>query len=240
LVKELEGRNLCNLVLPFLVVKGDKMGLQLQIQSRFDKMPKRVWEACVTSGYSDILEAIVMGNVVFEDETVDLNTLLLKNAREGNHHICSLLLDLGALPDAQRSGLDTPLGLAAFCNHLDICRVLVEYGAQLNSYKKPLWTPLTNAVHEGHLEVATYLIENGADVNFSLANGWVPITVAAVQGRLPMVKLLIENGADLSVRTKDGKSLMQIANEKRQVETATYLFSINKGDLESAQESSVE
>lgn len=109
----------------------------------------------------------------------------------------------------------TPLGLAAFFNHLPIVELLLARGANVNlaSQNAQRVMPLHSSVALQSLAITKTLLAHGADVNAVQEENYTPLHEAARNGQLDMVKLLLDYGATVRVLTSAGKSALVIAQE---------------------------
>lgn len=105
-----------------------------------------------------------------------------------------LLLDAGA--NVNRSGLSTPLGLAAEWGLVDVARLLIARGANVNAKDREGNTPLVWAVDaEKHrLPMVKLLLEAGADVNKRVQR-ITPLRHAMNAKHKDVVALLRQHGA---------------------------------------------
>src|SRR5690606_31848319 len=62
-------------------------------------------------------------------------------------------------------------------------------------------------------DIATALVERGANVNAVNAHGISALMIAAARGNIPMIGLLLDAGADPNLKSKAGKTAIDIARE---------------------------
>nr|CAD7260883.1 unnamed protein product [Timema shepardi] len=87
------------------------------------------------------------------------------------------------------------------------------------------WTPLTHAAHMGQLECAKYIIQHGGDVNaWSAVTGESVLMTAVKCGRVEVVKLLLDHGADPTFISKDGRTVLFIAETVGNIELVNCLW----------------
>jgi ankyrin repeat protein len=117
------------------------------------------------------------------------------------------------------------VALAAFMGHLLVARYLRENGADINavSTNGSGYNALTGAVTGGHLEIVKWLLESGADPNYRYGPGYTPLLAAAANGHLDIVKLLLKHGADKSAESNDGKSALDLAEDRKHAAVAAFL-----------------
>ncbi len=128
----------------------------------------------------------------------------------------------------------TPLQYATNEGHLDIIQALLESGADVNKGRIDTGaTPLLGAAQRGHLEVTKLLIEFGANINQATTDlGITPLYGAAQRGHLELVKLLVEHNANLNVKSKAGKTALDIATEKQRKKVIEFLKQEDNRGLE--------
>lgn len=101
--------------------------------------------------------------------------------------------------------------------HLEIARILVDAGIDLDTHLDQLGrTCLQGAALESWPALALTLLELGADVDATGKTGATPLLLAGggYEGKSSeeSMEILIKHGANLNVRTKDGETLLDLAN----------------------------
>jgi ankyrin repeat protein len=119
------------------------------------------------------------------------------------------------------------LALAAAFGHGGVARYLAEKGGDVNaiSTNGTGYTALTGAAAGSHADLVKWLLEEGANANYRYGPGYSPLFEAAANGKLEIVKMLIEHGADAQAATNDGKTALQIAEERKHTAVAEFLKS---------------
>lgn len=120
----------------------------------------------------------------------------------------------------------TALHLAAHFGQTEAARALMEHGADIAlRSRNPLDNmPLHAAVAGGeHVELVQLLLHHGADPNATQHGGYTPLHETAQNGFFTVTRLLLESGADASIRTSDGKTARQLAEEQGHTELAALL-----------------
>jgi ankyrin repeat protein len=113
----------------------------------------------------------------------------------------------------------TPLHLAAESADADIVTLLLDKGAKINEKDDESGsTALHYAARFGNKNAAEVLIARGADINAKDKQGHTPLYVA-VDHDYKVAELLINKGADSTIRTGSGQTLLQLAQEKKQIES---------------------
>ncbi|MGG1217946.1 suppressor of fused domain protein [Priestia endophytica] len=165
---------------------------------------------------------------------------LFSSIEKGEYtEVISLIEEYPKALRASRHTGETPMHVAARCNHVELLQYFIENGYIVDCNfvgledDSPI-TPLQHAAAGGALEAAEWLIENGADVDGGGIPGEVtpPLIWAVQKGHLGLVKLLIEKGAslDASYELGEGKDTMVInavkmAQMKGHSEILEYLYS---------------
>ncbi len=114
------------------------------------------------------------------------------------------------------------LGDAAAIGDLARVRELVEQGTPLNEAHGG-WTPLLRAVLAGHHGVVAALLEHGADPNGLALDGSTPLILAALWADAGMLRLLLAQGADPALTDREGRSALDFARTRGDVEMQIIL-----------------
>jgi ankyrin repeat protein len=119
----------------------------------------------------------------------------------------------------------TALHLAAFFGHRPLVELLLPLGPEMEAVSRnPLnVTPLQSALANGHAEIAALLIERGADVEARASAGWAPLLYAAYNNLPETARLLLARGADPARTSPEGKTALQVAEEKGHAEVVAVL-----------------
>ena len=165
---------------------------------------------------------------------VGADNLLSSQVTKGDNSLTiSLLLLLGADPNAANQDGDTPLLRAAISGRADAVRQLLEAGADANLTDNDGDTPLhllpyvTQWSSRQHYEIAQLLLANGADVNARDERGRTPLFSSAWYTRSKIVWLLLLADADVNAKAENSISALHmaaIANEKDECRTAYLLL----------------
>lgn len=138
---------------------------------------------------------------------------LLTAVAEGKISDVERLLDTGVDVNYRTPTIgDTALGYAASMNRLEIAELLLKRGADPNTATNENYSPLQAAAWHGYVDVARLLITAGANVNAAETRyGFTPLLAAARSGSIETVMLLLDAHADRDARTKDGRTVEQVA-----------------------------
>ena len=130
-----------------------------------------------------------------------------------------------ALAQAWSADGFTPLHLACFFQQEALAKLLLDNGAPAGvPAKNPLRvTPLHSAVAAGEFGTVKMLLKRGAPVNAQQQGGWTALHAAAHTEDEFMVEFLLEHGADPNLRTEDGRTPADMAEEKGSKQLARRL-----------------
>ena len=134
--------------------------------------------------------------------------LMIAATRYGSRPVLQLLLDHGANPSAQASGLFgmmTPLSEAAYASDVDAMRTLISHGADVNGAGA---NTLSFAVEGNCMPCIDLVIGSTAKVNVALA----PFFDMPPLGDALLVKSLLDRGADPKAIDPGGDTLLTLAS----------------------------
>ena len=133
-------------------------------------------------------------------------TALLSAIADGNESIISSLIDHGAGLKNQGSPAWTPLNYASFWGNTGVVKVLIKKGADVNLPDVDGVTALDIAIGNDRQELTKLLEENGAKSGAEKS-----LFAAALVGNLDAVQKHIANGVDVNLISKDGDSILSLA-----------------------------
>lgn len=185
-------------------------------------------DARTSSGVSGILLATYYNRSEMVHELLALNPQLdiFEAAATGQiERVAKLLDEQPERVNAIAPDGFTPLGLAAFFDHLDVVELLLARGADVNlpSQNAQHVMPLHSSVAIQNIAITQALLAHGADVNATQEDGFTPLQEAAQNGQMEMVKLLLEHGAKIDVRMASGKTALEIAQAAGHHAVADFL-----------------
>jgi len=149
----------------------------------------------------------------------------------GHRDVVQCLLDHGADVNSQDGNDRTPLYWAAYFGYIDVVRVLLEHGADVNSKSGSGYTALHIAIGEysrkgSYAQVVRFLLEHGANPNAQNIYRQTPLHLVAIglgESGLDNAHILLDHGADVDVEDKDGKTPLQRALARGEVEIVQLL-----------------
>lgn len=170
-------------------------------------------------------------------------TPLIHAAMRNHVPTVKMLLSRGADIEKANAQGYPPLALAIAENKFEVAKALMEAGASIDKPSGPDGlTPLMVAVSqvsagEGGrflpgstrpVDVARDLIKHGADVNAKTHHGVTPLMIAAARNVTPMIGLLLQANADPALKSNEGKTALQIAEQNGSEQAAKALRVIGK------------
>ncbi len=163
--------------------------------------------------YSDIVELLIRSGADVNSIYPESGDTVLMNAVYKEYiDIIELLLKFGADPNIKNFSGDTALTWADRKEHKEIMELLVNYGADMQVL---LNAKLINNCISGNLREIKNLIESGADINAANEeSGWTPLMYAVNEGYRRIVEYLLDSGVDVHAIDNQGRSALDIADEK--------------------------
>lgn len=149
---------------------------------------------------------------------------LLEAIRLGHEEIVELLLQEGASSDFVDENGWTALHEAAYSGHTHIIQLLLEKGADATVKNDRGFTPLHVAALGGYPGASKLLIENNQGLVNELDNHQrTPLMIASEQGFIEVVNILLEKGADIHMKSEDGKTASEMAEEWGHIEVVEVI-----------------
>jgi ankyrin repeat protein len=119
----------------------------------------------------------------------------------------------------------TMLHIAAENGNKSKVMMLIEHGAEIDLGDDTDKTALHYAVLNGHTSIINILLEEGCDANARDENGCTPILLVR-RNVEKIIPLLMNFDADIEAKNLEGKTLLNIAAEKRDKDFVTLLIRI--------------
>ena len=146
-------------------------------------------------------------------------TPLIEAAMWGHNQVVKELIRKGARVNVKGNAQQTALYWASWNGHCSVVKTLCAAGADTNVQGPWGLTPLMCAAVLGSDEMVCELIRAGASVNVVTSSEWLSgvaagstaLHVAAACNRIKCGVLLVEAGADMTVRNKESRSPLGLA-----------------------------
>jgi cytohesin len=207
--------------------KGDDSAVDAALEANPELLDARD-----DTGLSPILVAAYAGRRKMADRIATLEARtpdgldIFDAAATGNVAVAKALLD-GDRASVDDRGPDgyTALHFAAAFGQLEIARLLLGRGADPNvvSLNDLRSTPLHIAVSARHRDLASLLLALGGYPNAVQHGGWTPLHAAAYDGDESIIDILLMRGADPTRSDDDGKTAVDLADEKGHAALANVL-----------------
>ena len=130
-----------------------------------------------------------------------------------NLPLARFLLEQGSTPECC-------LWAAGFADDVEAIDLLVRHGARVDPVTEDE-TPFLGAIKWSRFAAAERLLHHGANVNFQSSKGVTALHLVLKKDSAPRhVAMLLRHGADPTIRSKDGKSPIDLVSRRRD---KTYL-----------------
>lgn len=141
--------------------------------------------------------------------------------------ITKLLIEHGAMIDAEDYGGDTPLGVAIGVASMVACRILLELGADVNhkhlKIKRP---PLATATRKGVEDILGLLLKFKPTIEAQDSQGNTALAVAAMTNSTSACRVLIGMGANPEALNCKGSSPLMLAAYEGHLEIVKLLIEL--------------
>lgn len=138
-------------------------------------------------------------------------TKLHSAAFHGKCELIALLLDKGAVINAQAKDGSTPLHLAVKRSHAAAVKLLFSRGANLAAKDQGGNSPVHIAAELFTPDLLKVLVGLGAMVNARNNEAWTPLHLAANRGKREVVEYLLSAGADINAAAANGWTPLKVA-----------------------------
>ena len=134
--------------------------------------------------------------------------------------VVTALADAGADPNRLENDKYDIITIAAVANDADMVRTAVKAGGNAKNITSIyVGTALIAAAHLGNWESVQVLIEAGAPLDHVNNLGWTALIEAVVLGdggprHVKTARLLVDAGADRSITDRNGKTPLELAQER--------------------------
>lgn len=148
---------------------------------------------------------------------------LLEAAGKGDILAASALLELGADPNANASGSDSPLWLAAQHGHAELAKLLLAKGADINAGQDPCDDnhPIKAAIASGNASLFQLLV---GDTNLEIPKVAESLFLAAVAaGNVPVTAELLER-TTININWCTRQAPISVAARSGHLDTVAFLL----------------
>ena len=143
--------------------------------------------------------------------TTDDDLNLISAAGRGDLRIYTMMLGMGANPNAQDKGQNTGILLAAYYSQRDMVRRLIELHADVNILGSIGFTPIGIAAMRADVEIVKMLIGAGARLDVHDYAGNTPLLNALQFQQDENVRHLLSAGADVNMADNTGETPLMLA-----------------------------
>jgi hypothetical protein len=172
-----------------------------------------IFEAASEGKLHEIQKLVTRKNVNDKDENG--KTLLHYASENGQIDIIKVLINVGAVIDAQDGGGRTSLFLASNADKKETVNVLLNKGADPNIKDSNGDTAMHVAAGNGDLDILKLLIEKGGEINSVNNFNWSVLhnaayCVANYEENWDMIKWLLEAGADKEAKATNPRGEVSV------------------------------
>ncbi len=145
-------------------------------------------------------------------------------ASAGQVEIARMLLDAGAVLDAEDTDASTPLHNACVTRHAEMVAFLLERGASVTRRDRNGAYALSFAAAGGDTAVVRMVLEAGADLFHRSPTGVSLLHFAALRNLTALADTLLAHGEDVNARTAQGETPLVWAVVRDQLDMAEKLL----------------
>ncbi len=176
----------------------------------------------------DMINLLLDHHARIDQADTDGYTPLALAAARNKTRAAKLLISRGADLEATISGGYTPLFIAIGEGKLAVAKALVDAGARCDVVEGPQHLTLLMAIASqkpperrvvqllqvvGPVELAQELVKHGTDANALTTRGVSALMIAAAHDNSPLIGVLMQAGADASVKSQEGQTALEIAEQ---------------------------
>ena len=137
-------------------------------------------------------------------------------ASESDFRFMNLWMEASLPLDPLDERQQTPLMVASHAGATYMCALLIAKGADVRLQDRDGWTCLHHAVDAGHEKTVEYLCSRGTvplDAQ-ATTNGFTALHITAFHDMRKLAAILLDAGASVGLKSTDGKTPVQLANER--------------------------
>ncbi|KAL4238217.1 hypothetical protein ACF0H5_002929 [Mactra antiquata] len=195
---------------------------QVDVNKQLSAGKNRVTPLMIAARHGDLelCKVLVQNGAHIEQCDKLKRSALIHAVMNGNTHVASYLLNIGADPNRADTSGNTVVHYAAAYGWLFCLRLLHEAGAELEVHNEWKTTPIGVAFLKGHIGIVDFLLkQKGVDINFKNDAGLTLTSVAAsstlTNGLIDQLKYLMDKKADPTIKDVNGMdSLHHLASNK--------------------------
>jgi ankyrin repeat protein len=164
----------------------------------------------------------LFSTTVFATTDDDIN--LMTAAGRGDLRIYSMMLAMGANPNATDKGQNTAVLMASYYEQREMVRRLIELHADVNVLGSLGFTPVGVAAMREDSEILKMLIEAGARLDVHDHAGGTPLLNAMRHQRDENFKLLLQAGANINIADGLGETPLMVAAQMGRLDYVEILL----------------
>ncbi|XP_064602038.1 poly [ADP-ribose] polymerase tankyrase-like isoform X2 [Liolophura sinensis] len=203
-----------------------KVEINKPVSAGKEKLTPLMMAAC--RGHLDIVRILVESSATIEQADKMKRTALIHAVMNGNAHIASYLLRMGADANRIDSSGNSVVHYAAAYGWYFCVKLLLE-NANADPNKENDWkvTPVAIAFLKGHLGLVDYLLGRpGVDINFKDDKGMTLVSIAAASPLVPglyeqLKFLIVDKGADTTSTDINGYTALHFLSQNNVKTTGT-------------------
>ncbi|XP_045173685.2 poly [ADP-ribose] polymerase tankyrase-like [Mercenaria mercenaria] len=202
---------------------------QVDVNKVLSAGKNKITPLMIAAGHGDmeICKVLVQNGAHIEQLDKLKRSALIHAVLNGNTHIASYLLHLGADQNRCDSSGNSVIHYAAAYGWLFCLKLLKEAGADLGMSNQWKTTPIGIAFLKGHIGIVDYLIkQKDVDVNFKNDEGLTLLSVATSSALTPglydQIRYLTDKKADPTLRDANGLDALHHLARNNVAKTQTY------------------
>jgi len=150
-------------------------------------------------------------------------------AAQRNHvHVAQVLLNSGALVDAEDNRKAKPIQWALKHKYFEFAELLLQFGADIDIRWREGYAFLNHEAKDGRNDTLRFMLQHGADPNTRDQRngaGSTPLHCAARNDRLNAAEILLDFGADVNAKNDDGLTPLDMTKMSKKQKVADLLLS---------------
>ena len=178
-----------------------------------------------------IANALIENGVKYENVVIDKDSLFSFALINKRQDYFRMLYEAASSQENihRSSSAVLPLFISSYSSDpylLEGAQLLIKQGANLDAQTKAGDTALILAGWStNNFELVKLLVSNGANLNIANNNGDTPTIDAAYLGKIDNLRFLLESGADTSLKNNSGRTALDVAKSKQNIQAVELLSS---------------